>query len=46
MTAKAKAIRTLYRAKRITIDGMKQAVIDGIITAAEYKQITGEAYES
>ena len=44
MSAKAKAIRTLYRAKRITIEGVKQAVADGIITEAEYQEITGEAY--
>lgn len=44
MSAKAKAIRTLYRAKRIGIDGVKQAVIDGIITEAEYKTITGKEY--
>lgn len=43
MTAKAKAIRTLYRAKRISIDGVKQAVVDGIITEAEYTEITGKA---
>lgn len=44
MTAKAKAIRTLYRAKRITIDGVKQAVADGIITETEYQQITGNKF--
>lgn len=44
MSAKAKAIRTLYRAKRINLDGVKQAVADGIITAGEYKEITGEDY--
>lgn len=44
MSAKAKAIKTLYKAKRITIEGVKQAVIDGIITEAEYKEITGEEY--
>lgn len=45
MTAKARAIYTLYRAKRITIEGVRQAVADGIITAAEYEAITGETYE-
>lgn len=45
MSVKAKAIRTLYRAKRITIEGVRQAVEDGLITADEYKQITGEDYE-
>jgi hypothetical protein len=45
MSAKAKAIRTLYRAKRITIEGVKQAVVDGLITEAEFKTITGEEYK-
>lgn len=44
MSAKAKAIRTLYRAKRIDIDGVKKAVVDGLITEAEYKEITGKEY--
>lgn len=45
MSAKAKAIRTLYRAKRINLDGVKQAVVDIIITEDEYKTITGEDYQ-
>ena len=44
MSAKAKAIRTLFRAKRITLEGVRQAVVDGIISEAEYQQITGEVY--
>ena len=44
MSIKAKAIKTLYKAKRITLDGVKQAVKDGIITEVEYKEITGEQY--
>ena len=44
MSAKARAIRTLYRAKRITVEGVKRAVVDGLITEAEYKTITGEDY--
>lgn len=44
MSIKAKAIRTLYRAKRITLDGVKQAVVDKLITEAEYQLITGESY--
>lgn len=44
MSAKAKAIKTLYRAKRITIEGVKQAVVDGIITDAEYAEITERYY--
>lgn len=45
MTAKARAIRTLYRAKRITIEGVRQAVVDGLITTEEYKEITGKDYQ-
>lgn len=44
MSVKAKAIRTLYRAKRITLDGVRQAVVDKLITAAEYKTVTGKTY--
>lgn len=44
MSVRAKAVRTLYRAKRITLDGVKQAVADVLITAEEYKTITGEDY--
>lgn len=44
MSAKAKAINTLYRAGRITLDGVKKAVADGVITAQEYVAITGRAY--
>lgn len=44
MSVKAKAIRTLYRAKRITLEGVKQAVAECLITEAEYKTITGEVY--
>jgi hypothetical protein len=44
MSAKAKAIRTLYKAKRITLDGVKQAVEGGIINIAEYSWITGEEF--
>lgn len=45
MSVKAKAIRTLYRAKHITLDGVKQAVVDKLITEVEYKTITGEDYK-
>ena len=44
MSAKAKAIRTLYRMKRITIDGVRQAVVDELITVEEFEEITGEVY--
>ena len=41
MNEKAKAIMTLYNAKRITLKAVKKAVIDKVITAADYKIITG-----
>lgn len=44
MSAKAKAIKTLYKAKRITLDGVRQAVVDKIITEQEFAEITGEEY--
>lgn len=44
MSAKAKAIKTLYKTKRITLDGVKKAVADKLITEAEYKEITGENF--
>jgi hypothetical protein len=44
MSARAKAVQTLYRAKRIGIDGVKKAVTDGIIATKEFKTITGEDY--
>ena len=44
MSAKAKAIKTLFRAKRISLDGVRQAVVDGLITEAEYAIITGVDY--
>lgn len=42
---KAKAIQTLYRANRITLDGVKKAVADGVITKEQYTEITGRDYE-
>ena len=44
MSAKAKAIRTLYRIKKIDINGVRQAVVDKLITEGEYFIITGEKY--
>ena len=44
MSNKAKAIKTLYKAKRITLEAVKRAVRDGIITAVEYQEITGEEF--
>lgn len=45
MSAKARAMANLYRRNKVTKDGLKQATIDGVITAEEYQEITGEAYE-
>ena len=36
---KYNAIKTLYRAKRITADGVKQAVINGFITQVQCDEI-------
>ena len=44
MSARAKAMATLYRRNKVTKDGLKQAAEDGVITATEYAEITGEAY--
>lgn len=44
MKVNANSIRILYRAGKITIYGMKQAVERGWITAEDYKKITGEEY--
>ena len=44
MSTKAKAVRTLYRMKRITINGVKKAVADGLITKEEYREITNTEY--
>ena len=44
MTAKANAIRTLYRAKRISLDAVRKAVADNLITVDEFKEITGKEY--
>ena len=45
MNAKYNAIKTLYRAKRITIEGVRKAVDEGIITSEQFLEITGEQYE-
>jgi hypothetical protein len=44
MSARAKALASLYRRKKITIQGLKEAVSDKVITEAEYELITGETY--
>lgn len=44
MSAKARAIKNLYRRGRITIDGVREAVSGGVITEQEFEQITGQEY--
>lgn len=45
MSTRAKAMANLYRRNKVTKDGLKQAVEDGVLTAGEYETITGESYE-
>lgn len=45
MSARARAMANLFRRGKVTEDGLKQAVADGVITAADYEEITGEAYK-
>ena len=44
MSTRARAIQTLYRTKRITIEGVRNAVASGIITKEEYSEIVGTDY--
>ena len=44
MSVKAKAIKTLYRMKRIDINGVREAVSNKVITTDEFKEITGKEY--
>lgn len=41
MSARAKALANLYRRKKITIEGLRKAVEDGVITEEEFCKITG-----
>ena len=43
MGTRAKAMNNLYRRNKVTKEGLKQAVMDGVITEAEYREITGES---
>lgn len=45
MKINVKAMKTLLKAKRVTVDDLKTAVKNGIITKEQYKLITGEDYE-
>ena len=44
MSARARAMQTLYRMGKVTEAGVRQAVNDGVLTAEEYQTITGQAY--
>ena len=44
MSNKAKAINTLFKAKRISFDGVRKDVEEKIITSEEFTIITGELY--
>ncbi len=44
MKINVKAIKTLLRAKRVTLDSVRKLVVDGVITEAQYKEITGKDY--
>ena len=45
MKINTKAIKTLFRAKRVTLESVRKLVADGRITAEQYKEITGKEYE-
>lgn len=44
MSPKAVAIQTLYNAKRITLNGVRQAVVNKILTPEDFFHITGQEY--
>lgn len=46
MSARAKILQRMYEQSRVTLSGLRKAVADGTITAAEFETITGEAYET
>ena len=39
MSKKAEILAKMYRAGKVTQDGLRKAVYDGVITEAEYSQI-------
>lgn len=43
MSRKALILKKLYDSGRVTREGLRQAVADGVITEEEYREITGEA---
>ena len=44
MSPRAKALNNLYKRGKVTIEGLRQAVVDGTITAEDFKLITGIDY--
>ena len=44
MSNMARAFQVLYMMHRVTLDGLKRAVADSVITAEEYQSITGREY--
>lgn len=44
MSARARALKTLYKRGKVSLNGLNQAVADGVITAEEYHGITGLDY--
>lgn len=44
MKINVKAMKTLLKAKRVTVDDLKIAVLKDIITKEQYKEITGDDY--
>lgn len=45
MSRAALILAGLYRRGKVSTEGLRQAVTDGVITEAEYREITGEIYE-
>lgn len=45
MKINVKAMKTLLKAKRVTVDDLKIAVLKGVITEEQYAEITGDDYE-
>ena len=44
MNVRVKALANLYRRNKVTKEGLRQAVLDNVITTEEYHEITKEQY--
>ena len=44
MNIRAKALANLYQRNKVAKEGLKQAVLDNVITPEEYQEITKEQY--